>query len=113
MLLQRLKLQEVQGQLSELQLAYTREKTENTQLKAKVKDGTAFSIVDYCCRTPQGVPTRMLTQLLPADQQQIEYVTSKVSMVETMHDGLRVAMASLRTDVHNGTAYAAMMCCAV
>ena len=37
-----------------------------------------------------------------ADQQQIEYVTSKVSMVETMHDGLRLAMANLRTDVQDG-----------
>ena len=37
-----------------------------------------------------------------ADEQQIEYVTAKVSMVETMHDGLRLAMASLRTDVHDG-----------
>ncbi len=40
--------------------------------------------------------------LWSADQQQIEYVTSKVSMVETMHDGLRMAMSSLRTDVHDG-----------
>lgn len=40
-----------------------------------------------------------------ADQQQIEYVTSKVSMVETMHDGLRLAMSSLRTDVQDGNAF--------
>ncbi|KAA6418625.1 MAG: hypothetical protein FRX49_11450, partial [Trebouxia sp. A1-2] len=70
----RLKLQEVQRQLAELQQSYTQEKTENTQLKAKIKD----------------------------DQKQIECVTSKVSMVETMHDGLRMAMSSLRTDVQNG-----------
>ena len=37
-----------------------------------------------------------------ADQQQIEHVTSKVSMVDTMHDGLRLAMAALRQDVQDG-----------
>ena len=42
--LQRLKLQEAQSQLSSLQQAYTREKTENTQLKAKIKDGDAVQI---------------------------------------------------------------------
>ena len=37
--LQRLRLQEAQSQLSSLQQAYTHERTENTQLKAKIKDG--------------------------------------------------------------------------
>lgn len=39
--LQRLKMQEAQSQLSSLQQAYTHEKTENAQLKAKIKDGNA------------------------------------------------------------------------
>lgn len=38
-MMQRLKLQEAQSQFFSLQQAYTREKTENTQLKAKIKDG--------------------------------------------------------------------------
>ncbi|KAL0036795.1 hypothetical protein WJX79_010227 [Trebouxia sp. C0005] len=79
----RLKLQEVQRQLAELQQSYTQEKTENTQLKAKIKD----------------------------DQKQIECVTSKVSMVETMHDGLRMAMSSLRTDVQNAESYRHKLSC--
>lgn len=37
-----------------------------------------------------------------ADQQQIQYVTSKVSLVEAMHDGLLKALNSLTKDVHNG-----------
>lgn len=36
------------------------------------------------------------------DEQQIEHVTSKVSMVETMHDGLRLALEGLRRDVKDG-----------
>ncbi|KAL3159757.1 hypothetical protein ABBQ38_010163 [Trebouxia sp. C0009 RCD-2024] len=73
----RLKLQEAQSQLSSLQQAYTHERTENTQLKAKIKD----------------------------DEQQIEHVTSKVSMVETMHDGLRLALEGLRRDVKDVDMY--------
>lgn len=37
------------------------------------------------------------------DEQQIHHVTSKVSMVETMHDGLRLALEGLRRDVKDGT----------
>ncbi|KAL3157731.1 hypothetical protein ABBQ32_012157 [Trebouxia sp. C0010 RCD-2024] len=73
----RLKMQEAQSQLSSLQQAYTHEKTENAQLKAKIKD----------------------------DEQQIEHVTSKVSMVETMHDGLRLALEGLRRDVKDVDMY--------
>ncbi|KAL0052859.1 hypothetical protein WJX82_008861 [Trebouxia sp. C0006] len=79
----RLKLQEVQRQLAEMQQSYTREKTENSQLKAKIKD----------------------------DQQQIEYVASKVSMVATMHDGLRMAMSGLRTDVQDAESYRHKLSC--
>lgn len=39
-----------------------------------------------------------------ADEHQIEHVTSKVSMVETMHDGLRLALEGLRRDVKDGKA---------
>ena len=39
---------------------------------------------------------------LLADQHQIEHVTSKVSLVETMHDGLRLALEGLRRDVKDG-----------
>lgn len=40
--------------------------------------------------------------LLHADQQQIQYVTSKVSLVEAMHASLRETLNSLRTDVQHG-----------
>lgn len=48
-----------------------------------------------------------------ADGHQIEHVTSKVSMVETMHDGLRLALEGLRRDVKDGTAVSEsyMFCC--
>ena len=39
LLLQRLKLQEAQSQLQSLKQAYSSEKAENAQLKAKIKDG--------------------------------------------------------------------------
>lgn len=44
----------------------------------------------------------MKGDLLFADHQQIQYVTSKVSLVEAMHDGLRKALNSLTKDVQNG-----------
>lgn len=40
--------------------------------------------------------------LRSADQQQIQYVTSKVSLVEAMHASLRETLSSLRTDVQHG-----------
>lgn len=89
-------MQEVQRQLAELQQSYTQEKTENTQLKAKIKDGNPL------CSDHSSAATVKKFVLWSADQKQIECVTSKVSMVETMHDGLRMAMSSLRTDVQNG-----------
>lgn len=44
------------------------------------------------------------------DGHQIEHVTSKVSMVETMHDGLRLALEGLRRDVKDGNAGSKSYC---
>lgn len=45
-----------------------------------------------------------LVYVCVTDENQIEHVTCKVSMVETMHDGLRLALEGLRRDVKDGKA---------
>ena len=43
-----------------------------------------------------------LSLVMFADEYQIEQVTSKVALVDTMHDGLRLALEGLRRDIKDG-----------